>query len=419
MPAAPDPPASDPPAAPPDGEGPLAGIRILDLTQGIAGPYCTKLFADYGADVVKIERPGRGDPARRIGPFPGDAPHRERSGMFLELNTGKRSLTLNLATAGGRAILLRLAGGSDLAVESFRPGTLERLGAGDGALRAANPALSLVRISNFGQDGPYRDFEANDLLAYAMGGVLSVTAMEGREPVRIGLYAPLFLAGAVAASFAFGAFLGARRSGRGERVDISLTEVLAGSMDRGGTNLVSAEYTGALGHPIASARSQAPPAGAYPCKDGYIHINASIRWWDRLCRLLGRPELIGDPAWTGRLDDPAFGPEIDALFLPWALARTRREAMLEAQSHGLGAAAIYTMEDLAGDPHLRERGYFREVAHPAAGRLEYFGPPFAMSGAPAALRPAPLLGQHTAEVLAERLGYARGQVVRLRQRNVV
>lgn len=404
--------------APPAGAAPLEGIRILDLSQGISGPCATKLFADYGAAVTKIEHPGRGDVSRRFGPFPGDEPQRERSGMFLQLNTGKRSVTLNLKTRSGRAILLRLAGQADLAVESFRPGTLERLGIGDPELREANPALSLVRISNFGQDGPYRDFAADDMLAYAMGGVLSITAMEGREPVKLGVYAPLFLAGGVVAAFAFGAFTGGRRSGRGERVDISLMEVLAGSMDRGGTNLLSAQYSGALGHPIASVSNQALPSGVYPCKDGYFHINASIRWWDRLCRLLGRPELIDDPEYAGRIDDPTFAPEIDALFLPWALARTKREAMLEAQAHGLGATAIYTMEDLGNDPHLRGRGYFQNLDHPAAGRLEYFGPPFALHGTPVALRPAPLLGQHTVEVLTG-LGYSREQVVRLRQRDVV
>lgn len=410
---------SEPSTAPHPDAGPLEGIRILDLSQGVAAPYATKLFADYGAEVTKIERPGRGDVSRRLGPFPGDQPHHERSGMFLELNTGKRSVTLNLKTRSGRAILLRLAEQADLAVESFRPGTLERLGIGDAELREVNPGLSLVRVSNFGQDGPYRDFEADDLLAYAMGGVLSVTAMEGREPVKIGLYAPFFLAGGVIAAFAFGAFNGARRTGRGERADVSLMEVLAGSMDRGGTNLVSAQYTGALGHPIASAVTQPLPAGAYPCKDGYFHINASIRWWDRFCRLLGRPELIDDPDYVDNLDNPTFHAKIDELFIPWALTRTKREVMIEAQAHGLGATAIYTMEDLSNDPHVRGRGFFREVDHPSAGRLEYFGPPFALHGTPVELRPAPLLGQHTLEVLTERLGYTREQVVRLRQRDAV
>jgi crotonobetainyl-CoA:carnitine CoA-transferase CaiB-like acyl-CoA transferase len=243
--------------------------------------------------------------------------------------------------------------------------------------------------------------------------------MEGREPVKLGVYAPLFLAGAVSSAFSFGAFMGARRSGRGERVDISIMEVLAGSMDRGGTNLLSAEYTGALGHPIASTRTQAPPTGAYPCKDGYFFVNASIRWWDRLCRLLNRPDLIDNPTYVERLDDPSFGPEIDKLFLPWALARTKREVMFEAQAEGLGAAAIYTMEDVVNDPHLRERNFFQAIDHPATGSLEYFGAPFQMLGPRIELRPAPLLGQHTVEVLTKQLGYSHKQIVLLHQRNII
>ena len=181
--------------------GPLLGIRVLDLTQGVAGPYATKLLSDYGADVIKIERPGGGDPTRRVGPFPGDRPHPDRSGLFFELNSGKRSVTLNLATATGRRMLQRLTANVDLVIESFRPGTLALLGLDAERLEAIQPAATLVQLSNFGQDGPYRDFELDDLGAYAMGGVLSLTGAEGREPARIGLYAPLFLAGGVLATY--------------------------------------------------------------------------------------------------------------------------------------------------------------------------------------------------------------------------
>ena len=213
--------------------GPLLGIRVLDLTQGVAAPYATMLLSDYGADVIKIERPHGGDPTRRIGPFPGDRPHPDRSGLFFELNSGKRSITLNLATATGRRILQRLAANADLVIESFRPGALARLGLDAERLEAIQPAAALVQLSNFGQDGPYRDFELDDLGAYAIGGVLSLTGAEGREPTRIGLYAPLFLAGGVLATYTIGAVFGSRRTGRGERVDASLMEILASSMDPG------------------------------------------------------------------------------------------------------------------------------------------------------------------------------------------
>ncbi len=407
-----------------DPGGALAGIAVLDLTQGIAGPYCTKLFSDYGADVLKVERPGSGDTSRRAGPFPDDVPHPERSGLFLDLNTGKRSLTLNLKTGTGKEILMRLAVEADLVVESFRPGTLARLGLDSAALETANPAATLVSISSFGQTGPYRDLEADDMLVYALSGGQAVTGVPGREPNKLGLYAPLFYAGAVAATMAFGALTAARRSGAGERVDLSIHEALATSMDRAAQNLMSIQYSGAPHRTIeAHHRASAFPGGVYggqlPCKDGYITIMCYPHWWDRFCRMIGRPDLIDDASYVERLQDPGFGPQIDALFLPWVLERTKAEVMQQAQSHGVPVGALHTMADIFDDPQLREREYFTLLDHPEAGRLEYPGPPFKLSETPARLRRAPLLGEHTAEVLTGRLGYSPEDVVILRQRGVV
>ena len=407
-----------------DTGGALAGIAVLDLTQGVAGPYCTKLFSDYGAEVLKVERPGSGDPTRRTGPFPNDDPHPERSGLFLDLNTGKQSLTLNLKTATGQRILRRLAGEADLVVESYRPGTLARLGLDSAALDEANPAATLVSISNFGQSGPYRDLEADDMLAYAMSGGQAVTGVPDREPNKLGLYAPLFYAGATATTIAFGAFMAARRSGIGERVDLSIQDVLATSMDRAAQNLMSLEYSGALHRTIdAHYRASAFPGGVYggqlPCKDGYISIMCYPHWWDRFCRMIGRPDLIDDASYVERLQDPDFGPQIDALFLPWVLERTKAQVMQEAQSQGVPVGALHTMEDIFENPQLRERAYFTLLDHPEAGRLEYPGPPFKLSETPAHIRRAPLLGEHTSEVLTSRLGYSRQEVVILRQRGVV
>ncbi len=400
--------------------GALEGIRVLDLTQGVAGPYATKLFSDYGADVLKVERPGEGDLARRLGPFPHDQPNPEASGMFLELNTGKQSMTLDLKTASGQQILRRLAADADLVVESFRPGTIERLGLGPDALRAVNPKASLVRISSFGQNGPYRDMRADDLLLYAMGGVLSVTATVGREPVRIGLYAPLFLAGGVIAAFTLGAFFGARGTGTGERVDISIQEVLAASMDRGGPNLVALEYSGSIYFERGrTARVSALPAGVYPCADGYVHITTSPNWWDRFCRAIDRPDLIDDARLVSNLLNVDFAPEIDALLYPWLLARTKQEVMERAQAEGWVVSAINGMDDVARDPQLRARNFWTTLDHPEAGKLTMPGVPFRMQGTPGEMRRAPLLGEHTATVLAERLGYSAQQIVRLQQRGVI
>ena len=293
---------------------PLDGIRVLDLTQGAAGPYATKLYADYGADVIKIERPDGGDPMRRIGPFPDDEPHPERAGVFLHINTGKRSVTLNLKTASGQQILQRLAASADLVFENFRPGTLERLGLDGERLAALRPQASLIRLSNFGQYGPYRDFEADDMLLYAAGGVLQVTGVPEREPVKIGLYAPLFLTGAVAAAKSFGALMAADRDGVGQTVDISMQDVLAASMDRGGPNLVAWQYSGSMMHMrMRELRRNAIPRGVYPCQDGYVFVNGTLQWFDRFCRMIGRPDLIDDEETIAQLEHIEYGERFDGL----------------------------------------------------------------------------------------------------------
>ena len=405
-------------------EGALEGLRILDLTQGVAGPYCTKLLSDYGADVLKIERPEGGDPARRAGPFPDDEPHAERSGLFLDLNTGKRSLTLNLKTESGQRILRRLAADSDAVVENFRPGTLARLGLSDEQLAELNPAAALVSISNFGQHGPYRDFEADDMLLYAMGGGLAITAYPGREPSRPWLYAPLFLAGAMSASYSLGAITSSVRFGEGERVDLSIQEILASSLDRASQNLMAYSYGGELFvTENCNLRASAFPNGVYggqlPCKDGYVNFLCYPYWWDRFCRMVGREDLIGDSSYSDNLLDPTFGPQIDALIYPWLLERTKIEVMDAAQAQGVPVAALNTTADLFADRQLRARGYFVELDHPETGPREYPGAQFKMSETPASIRRAPLLGEHTLKVLTKQLGYTPEDVSILRQRNVV
>lgn len=401
-------------------DGPLHGIRILDLTQGVTGPYATKLFSDFGAEVLKIEHPDRGDLSRRMGPFPGDIPHRETSGMFMELNSGKQSVTLNLKTRTGQELLRRLASTADVVIESFRPGVAAALGLSDDDLTTVNPQASYIHVSNFGQNGPYRDLEADDLLEYALSGILAVTAEFTREPVKIGLYAPLFLAGGVVAAFTFGAFNGARRSGAGEHVDFSIHEMLTTSMDRGGPNLMAYQFSGSLMFERQeSSRTTALPTGVYPCADGYVTMLISPNWWDRFCRMLGRPELITDPAMTANLLSLDFAVEVDGLVYPWLLERTKQQVMEAGQAEGIPISAINNAADVARDPALLARGFWTPIEHPVAGTVTMPGLPFRMLGTPGELRRAPLLGEHTFEVLTQRLGYAPEDVARLRQSNII
>ena len=354
--------------------GPLEGWRVLDLSQGVAGPYVTKLCSDYGADVIKVERPGFGDVSRRIGPFPRDDPHAEKSGMFLTLNTGKRGVTLDLSTRTGRELLLQLAGRADLIVESYRPGTLERFGLGPERLAQAGPA-ALVRISNFGQTGPRRDFAADDLIEYAAAGILQITGEPDREPVALGLFTPLFLAGAICAPLALGAMRAAHRDRQQEVVDFSIQEALAGSMDRGGPNLVSYQYTGSLMFERrALSLNSALPNGVFECADGYIQTSTQVTWFRRVFRVIGKPEWITDERITSNLNNPeVIGGEVEAAFLAWLRPLTKQEAMEQAQAQGWPLSALNTPADVLRDPHMRERGFFVTVDHPEAGSLELPG----------------------------------------------
>jgi crotonobetainyl-CoA:carnitine CoA-transferase CaiB-like acyl-CoA transferase len=400
--------------------GPLEGWRVLDLTQGIAGPYVTKLYSDYGADVVKVEHAGAGDPARRIGPFPGDNPHAEKSGMFLTLNTGKRSVTLNLKTRTGRDILLALAAKADVVVESFRAGTLERLGLPPERFAEANPSAALVRISNFGQTGPRRDFEVDDLVAYAAAGILQVQGEPDREPVALGIYTPLFLAGAICAPMTLAAMLASRRDAQQEVVDFSIQEGLAGSMDRGGPNLVSYQYTGTL---MVARRERvlinALPNGVFPCADGYIQVTTQTNWFSRFCRVIGHPEWATDERMLTHLNDPLeIGTEIEMAFYEWLLPRTKQQAMEEAQAAGWPLSALNTPADVVRDPHFRERGFFAAIEHPEAGNIELPGLALRFMGTPGEVRRPPLLGEHNLEVLGE-LGYEPSEVAALRAQGVI
>ena len=382
--------------------GPLEGWRVLDLTQGVAGPYVTKLCSDYGADVIKVERPGSGDVSRRIGPFPGDDPHPEKSGMFLTLNTGKRGITLDLATRTGRELLLELVGGADVVIESFRPGTLERFGLPPERLAEANPAAALVRISNFGQTGPMRDFEADDLIEYAASGILQITGLPDREPV------------------ALGAMRAAHRDKQQEVVDFSIHEGLAGSMDRGGPNLVAYQYTGSLMiERRADVLISALPNGVYRCADGYIQVTTQPNWFPRFCRVIGRPEWITDEHITANLNDPeAIGAEVEAAFLDWLRPLTKQQAMEDAQAAGWPLSALNTPADVLRDPHMREREFFVTIDHPVAGQVVLPGLALRFSETPGEVRRSPLLGEHNVEVFGE-LGYPPEDVAALRAQNVI
>ena len=244
----------------------LEGVKVLDLTQYIAGPYCTKLMADYGADVIKVERPDGGDPARRLGPFYEDDPHHEKSGLFLYLNTNKRSVTLNLKVTSGLFILHELVKEADILVENYAPGVMDVWGLGYDALSEINPRLVMTSISNFGESGPYRDYKASELVLFGMGGEMHSIGMEGREPLKQGGNVAQYEAGAAAAAVTMGALWAADRDDEGQHLDISIFETQLGGVDRRHAALMAYAYSGRISVQQAGWAGPAFASGTLPCK---------------------------------------------------------------------------------------------------------------------------------------------------------
>jgi crotonobetainyl-CoA:carnitine CoA-transferase CaiB-like acyl-CoA transferase len=401
---------------------PLSDVKVLDLTWHIAGPYCTKLLADYGAEVIKVERPGSGDPARSMGPFFKDDPHPEKSGLFLHLNTSKRGITLNLKSDTGKKIFKELVKGVDILVESFRPHVMPGLGLSYEELEKINPRLVMTSISNFGQTGPYRDFRLSELVLSAMGTGMFFQGIPEREPVKLGGTVIQFQVGNIAAVATVFSLYGSEIRGTGEHLDVAALETQLGSIDRRGAGQVGFQYTGRVDiRAREDTRASVDyPRGAYPCKDGWIDIVGITQFFPRVAQMLGMPELAKDPRFSGtNLINQQSKEEFDAIFIPWCAERTRAEVWTTAQKAHVLSGVINSMDNVVNDPHFNERHAFTEVDHAVVGKLKYPGAPFRMSETPWRVRrPAPLLGQHNEEVY-ERLGYSREDMVKLRETGVI
>jgi crotonobetainyl-CoA:carnitine CoA-transferase CaiB-like acyl-CoA transferase len=397
----------------------LSDVKVLDLTWHIAGPYCTKLLADFGADVIKVERPSTGDPTRRRGPFPGDRPHPEKSGLFLHLNTNKRGITLNLKTETGKKILKKLVSQVDIVIENFRPGVMERLGLGYETLSRINERIVMTSISNFGQTGPYRDFKATDAVEYALGGPMYVTGIPEEPPLKLYENVIQYQAGVCAAVATMIALYGRDIRGTGEHVDVSIMETQAGGIDRTPTLRIAYQYTGTINCRLPALQSFA--SGVFPCKDGYVNFRGRAIWFPNTVAMLGMPELLNHPRFSSIIEQskPEVAEEFLGILLPWFMERTKLEIWHTAQAYKLLSSPVYTTEELLKDPHYNQRGFWVEIDHPEAGSFKYPGAPFKMSETPFRVkRPAPLLGEHNEEIL-QGLGYSREEIVRLYQLGII
>jgi formyl-CoA transferase len=387
---------------------PLDGIRVVDLSRVLAGPYCSLLLADMGAEVIKVEEPGKGDDTRAWPPFAGG-----ESTYFMSVNRGKKSLTLDLKHEGGKTVLRRLLEGADVLLENFRPGTLERLGFGHAAVRAFNPRLVYCSISGFGESGPEAGRPGYDLIVQGESGVMDLTGFPDGPPVKVGNSIADLAAGTMGAHGIVLALFARERTGAGQKVEISMLEVMAALLTYQGQAYLT---TGKSPRRRGNQHPSIVPYEVFRAADGYLTVGvANNSLWGRFCQALGRPELAGDP----RFDTEAkrveqrdvLVPLLESIFATAPVA----DWLARLAKAGVPAGKINTVGEALESEHLKARGAIVTLTHPTAGPLRMVGPPIRLHGTPGdAAAPAPLLGEHTDEVLQKLLGYSADAIARLR-----
>lgn len=397
----------------------LSGVRVLDLTHYIAGPYCTKLLADYGAKVIKVEKPNSGDGARMLPPFFAQTPGVERSGLFCFLNTNKHGVTLNLKHARGREMLLRLAQDADVFVENFRPGVMDRLGLSRAELEKVNPRLVTASLTNFGSSGPYRDYQMTDGVAYALGVWTYPMGEVDRPPVQPGGAFGQYMAGLYAAIGALQAVRHRNETGESQSVEVSIQEALVATTLY---DFVAFSYAGFLRK--RSGRQfhlGYPNLVTLPCADGYVGFHAGLpQHIHYLLELAERPDLAAEPRFNTLAGIGAHAKELHDVLEPWLKTRGKWDVFHLAQKRGIPTSPIPTPDEVVNWPHLKERQAFIEVEHPEGGSVKIPGPPFREQGKlPWSLRRAPLLGEHNDEVLCGQLGYSKADVQKMQEVGVI
>ena len=394
--------------------GALEGVKALDLSEDIAGSFCARLLADYGADVLKLEPP-RGAALRRMGPFFQDDPHPDKSLFFLVVNLNKKGATLNLETVTGQAILKRLIPHVDVIVESYRPGYLASLGLGHEQLQELNPALTMTSVTPFGQEGPYSQYRGEEIVNYAMGMIMSISGVQGREPLKHGGFQAQYEGGLFAAATTSMALFGSEFTGRGEHIDVSITECIASTMMAtqtmypfmGGTQVRRRASGSMFGHPM-------------PCQDGWIIVQTGGgASWEDLSEFFQSPEML-DERFANRARRAENGEELDRIVIDSIKERGKWDLFPKAAEYRMLFGLVQTPSELAQCPQLESRNFYREIEHPVMGKLRVPAELFKLSETPYQLnRAAPTLGQDNREIYVDGLEYDEQQFTRLRQLNVI
>ena len=391
---------------------PLQGITVLDCTQVMAGPFCTLLLADMGADVIKVEKP-EGDDSHRMGPpfINGE------SAAFLSVNRNKKSMVLDFKVPAGIDVFKSIASKVDIVAENFRPGTMERLGIGYNALKKFNPGLIYIAVSGFGQTGPYASRGGFDLVAQGMSGLMSVTGIPESPPVKIGVPITDLNAGMYAAYGALSAYIHRMKTGEGQMVDMSLLEGGIAYTFWESSELWNAD---SIPKPMGSAHRLSAPYQALATLDGYINLGvANQSNWIRFCEAAGLENLMSDPKFSSNAERIQHYQELALILEKTTNTKTTEWWLQVLEAANVPAGPINDLEQVYKDPHVLARGMLQEIEHPTAGIIKQIGIPVKLSETPGQLRmPAPTLGQHTDQIL-ENFGYTATQIEKLRDQKAV
>ena len=394
--------------------GPLEGIRVLDLSRVLAGPFCTMILGDLGADVIKLEQPGSGDDTRQWGPpWAGG-----ESAYYLCVNRNKRSITLNLKHERGREILVELARDSDVVVENFRVGMLDRMGIGYQALAARYPRLIWCSITGYGLDGPYAERAGYDFVAQGEGGLMSITGEPDGEPMKVGVAIVDLFTGLYAASAILAALHARSQTGRGQLIDVALLPSTVAMLANVGSNYL---VSGQIPKRYGNAHPNIVPYQTFRARDRWMTVAVgNDRQFRQLCRILGMEELADDPRFATNPQRVAHRDELIPLLQTVFETRDADDWLAAMTEVGIPCGPINTLDRVFSHPQILHRGMVIEVPHPTAGSVRLAGPPFILSETPAGVRShPPLLGEHTEEILRERLGLSTTEIARLREEGVV
>jgi len=377
------------------------------------------MLADLGADVIKIEKPGTGDAARRRGPFVDDIPGPERSGLFLDLNTNKRGITLNLEKATGREIFKKLIKDADILIEDNQPGRMDSLGLGYNHLKAVNPRLVMTSLTPFGQTGPYKDYKGSDLIGCQMSGIGHITprwvGTTDQEPLRVQqVYS--FITGITATVATMCALRVQRNTRRGQQVDVSQLEALVTAMD------FQAMYWPYGNRSITRAsKPELGPANFLKCKDGWVQPTVVTNdQWNKFVDLMGNPEWAYDELFSDGYSRGEHWESLEPLVTDWSTRYTKQEIFEMAKEKRVPLAPLHSMSEVVEHEQFRERDFFVDIEHPESGKLTYPGAPYKLAGTPWKIRqPAPLLGQHNVDIYCDELGYTRTELVKMYETEII